>query len=109
MMMTAPEEIFSTLLDDPDLVELVELFVGELPDRTAQLAKAMQSGDMAEVGRYAHQLKGAAGSYGFECVTPYAAKLERAARSGEPEDRVQSALDELRAICARLRATAPTI
>lgn len=106
-MITAPAEIYSSLVDDEDLQELVELFVAEIPERTAKLLDSMQSGDFVELGRYAHQLKGAAGSYGFDGVTPFAARLEQAARNHEPEKEIESALNELVDICGRLRAGSP--
>jgi HPt (histidine-containing phosphotransfer) domain-containing protein len=106
-MLTASAEIYSTLVDDEDLLELVQLFVDELPERLAKLVDALHQGEIAEVGRYAHQLKGAAGSYGFDAVTPFAARLEKSARSGEPEDAVEAALSELLEMCSRLRAGIP--
>lgn len=107
MMLTTAEPIYSTLLDDPEMFELVELFVSELPERLAQLEQAHSSGNMSELGRFAHQLKGAAGSYGFDAVTPFAARVERTARSGEPENVVRGALMDLLEICARLRGGLP--
>jgi HPt (histidine-containing phosphotransfer) domain-containing protein len=101
-MIDAPSAIYSTLLDDPDLQELVELFVEELPQRTAQLMAAKSAGDRSELGRYAHQLKGAVGAYGFEGVTQYAARLEEAARSDAPEEEIERALTDLIEICGRL-------
>lgn len=106
-MITAPEAIYSTLNDDEELLELVELFVSELPTRMAKLTELATRGDIAELGRFAHQIKGAAGSYGFDDVTPYAARLEEAARSGEPLESVESAAGELLEICGRLRAGMP--
>ncbi len=96
--------IFSTLGGDPDLGDLVALFVDEMPDRVSALETHFAAGDMAELGRTAHQIKGAAGSYGFGCVTPAAARVETAAKSQEPENVVREALDELVGMCGRLQA-----
>lgn len=106
-MICATEPIYSTLTDDEELLELVELFVSELPERTGRLEELLSRGDLGEVGRLAHQLKGAAGSYGFDEVTPYAARLEHAARSGESKEAIELALAELVEICGRLRAGLP--
>ncbi|MDP6554248.1 MAG: Hpt domain-containing protein [Pirellulaceae bacterium] len=46
--------------------ELVEMYVDEMPDRIAALERAFDSGDMEGLQRAAHQMKGAAGSYGFD-------------------------------------------
>jgi histidine phosphotransfer protein HptB len=103
-MICTTEPIYSTLTDDEELLELVELFVSELPERTGMLEEQLSRGDLLEVGRLAHQLKGAAGSYGFDDVTPYAAKLEQIARAGESTDAAVAALNELIEICGRLRS-----
>ena len=87
-----------------DLAELVDWFVAEVPDRIASLRHAFDAHDLAELGRLAHQIKGAAGSYGYSAVTPIAARLESAAKSAEPEDQIRTALEELTAICSRLRS-----
>lgn len=107
-MITAPLAIYSTLNDDEDLLDLVDLFVSEIPQRTAKLVELMSQRDIEELGRFAHQLKGAAGSYGFDVVTPYAARLEQAARSGESIEEVQAALTEVVEVCGRLRAGLPS-
>ena len=55
------------------------------------------------MARTAHQLKGAAGSYGFDAVTPYAARLEALLREAGQEEAVLAALDELLGVCRRVR------
>jgi HPt (histidine-containing phosphotransfer) domain-containing protein len=106
MTVTTPATtpIYSKLGSDPELSELVELFVGELPDRLAALRANYDAGQFADLARLAHQMKGAAGSYGFASVTPAAERLEVAAGKREPEDLIREALDELVALCGRLRA-----
>jgi HPt (histidine-containing phosphotransfer) domain-containing protein len=101
------EPIYSKLGADADLSELVEMFVQEIPDRVAALQAQFAARDMAELARTAHQIKGAAGSYGFGAVTPSAARLESSAKAQEPEEAVQEALDELIGTCMRLRAGTP--
>lgn len=98
--------VFSALAGDPELRELVALFAQEMPQRIRRLAEAFDSGDSETVGRLAHQLKGAAGSYGFHQITPYAARLETAVKAGETKAHVRRALDDLVALCSRVRAGA---
>jgi len=57
--------------------ELVEMFVDEMPERIALLGEALASGDRESLERTAHQMKGSAGSYGFDQLTPYAAAVAR--------------------------------
>lgn len=72
------------LEDDPEFVELIDLFVSSLPARIAQINSCAQAGNLAEVAMIAHQLKGAAGSYGFPELTREASELETAARNADP-------------------------
>jgi histidine phosphotransfer protein HptB len=102
------ELYYSKLAHEPDVAELVELFVNELPGRLEEMAWATTRGDWQEVARLAHQLKGAGGSHGFAQLTPYAWKLEQAARNFTSEGEVAAALDKLIAVAARVRAGVPS-
>ena len=98
---------YSSLGNDPDLHELVEEYISEMPDRLAAFGAAFKSGDLELLRRTTHQMKGAAGSYGFNQVTPYAAKLESAIVDNRPIDEICKLLDELLGMCLRLRAGSP--
>ena len=99
--------IYSVFGDDPDLGEIVSMFVEEMPSRVDNLLKLLNRGDRELLGRCAHQLKGTAGSYGFDQITPSAARLERALVSNEPEDAIYSAVQELATLCRSVRAGGP--
>lgn len=76
------EEIFPTVLHsemtgDPDLAPLVARFADALPQRVATIADALQEGRLDRAAHAAHQLKGAAGSYGYPAVSDLARKLEQ--------------------------------
>jgi HPt (histidine-containing phosphotransfer) domain-containing protein len=101
------EPIHSSLAEDAGLGEIVELFVAEMPERIERLLSRAAAGDWPELGRLAHQLKGAAGSYGFEPVSPAAARLEAAVQCECPEAQIRAALDELIGMCRRMRAGLP--
>ena len=101
------ELLYSTLADDPDLCEIVDMFVDEMPDRIANLLDQLESGNRKELRRAAHQLKGAAGSYGFDAISPSAATLEKALRSDKPEAEIQRATDSLVALCRRATSGTP--
>jgi HPt (histidine-containing phosphotransfer) domain-containing protein len=100
--------IYSSLGADPDLGELVALFVEEMPERISRLQQALTKGDREDLYHAAHQLKGAAGSYGFGQLTPLAAAVERAARDNEPEGALRKALQELISLCQQVRAGMPS-
>lgn len=98
---------YSTLSSDEDLVELVQLFIDELPSRLVQLQQALEDGRWNELARFAHQLKGAGGSYGFPQLTPVAARLEQLAQQGADETLLRAALDDLIDTTGKLRAGTP--
>jgi HPt (histidine-containing phosphotransfer) domain-containing protein len=104
------QAVYSEFGDDLDLGDIVEMFVDEMPSRTAALVESMKKQDWEGSRRLAHQLKGAAGSYGFHDVTPLAARLETALRDGASEGEIQEAAEDLLSLCDRLRSgVAPPI
>jgi HPt (histidine-containing phosphotransfer) domain-containing protein len=98
------EFVASELAESADLRELIELFVDDLPQRLAAMRAATRVGDLDSVGRLAHQLKGAGGSYGFPVVSGAALDVELAARRVGSASVVSASLDVLEAICNRVRA-----
>lgn len=101
------QPVYSQLGGDPDLGELVSMFVAEMPRRISAFQQEQSAGNREAIGRLAHQMKGAAGSYGFNQATPYAARLENAARENLPEEELLLALNELLDLCSRMRAGVP--
>jgi HPt (histidine-containing phosphotransfer) domain-containing protein len=99
-----PQAIYSTLGNDPDLGELVEMYVEEMPDRIAALVQAFDSGDMEMLRKLSHQMKGAAGSYGFNQLTPLANAVQFSVRDNEPEEQIEKTLQELLGACRQVRA-----
>jgi HPt (histidine-containing phosphotransfer) domain-containing protein len=99
--------LYSSLADDPEMGELVELFVDELPDRLESMRVALASADLDTLARCAHQLKGAAGSYGFDALTPALKDLEHAARQKGLQDELQRLLGEVTELCGRVRSGLP--
>ncbi|MCA0374718.1 MAG: response regulator [Gemmatimonadetes bacterium] len=73
---TTPARLRSDLVDDPDLGPLVRQFAAALPQRVAALRDAVTAHDLPQAARLAHQLKGAAGSYGFPRIGEGARALE---------------------------------
>ncbi|MEI8371490.1 MAG: response regulator [Planctomycetota bacterium] len=102
-----PMAIYSQLASDPNLVDLVDIFVQDMPNRINALETQAQSRDWQQLTRTAHQIKGAAGSYGFGEITPYAARLEAAAKEGCQEQEILSTLDELLELCRCIRSGVP--
>ena len=100
------DAIISNLTDDDDeMLELVEMFVGELPDRIAAIDNAIEKQDLAEVGRLSHQLKGSAGCYGFPTITDAAMLLNSRVTADKELKIVSLHADALRELCGRAQAS----
>jgi len=96
--------IFSSFADDPDMKELVDLFVGEMSERISQLRIMDSACDLIQLQRLAHQLKGAGGGYGFPAITEAASRLEANVKEGEDSGQIEMAISELAALCDRATA-----
>jgi CheY-like chemotaxis protein/HPt (histidine-containing phosphotransfer) domain-containing protein len=94
--------IVSEFADDAEMTELVEGFVAGLGDSIERAQVAMTTNDMVVLQRVAHQLKGAAGGYGFMQITEAAASLEHAVR--QRDEGVPKKLAEVISLCRRARA-----
>ncbi len=99
--------VYSDLGADEDLGELVEMFVMELPNRIDSLQEALGGNDLSTLKTLAHQMKGAAGSYGFHAISPVAAALEEVATDDNLDIEIQHCVQDLVGICQRARAGAP--
>jgi len=94
--------IYSQLADDPDLYDLVKMFVAEMPTRIDRLTKEFGEKNWDDLKNLAHQLKGAVGCYGFCEVTPAAGKLEHSLQHHLPEEEIRQSLVELLDLCRRM-------
>jgi HPt (histidine-containing phosphotransfer) domain-containing protein len=78
--MTSPQPVprrtVSEFANDPEMAELVELFVSEMPERIAALQRAWEEKHLTDLTRLSHQLKGASAGYGFPTIGTAAAVLE---------------------------------
>ena len=101
------DAIYSTLGNDPELGELVSMFVDELQQRVDHMAECVQEEDWQQLGRAAHQLKGAAGSYGFQQLTPVLQQLESSAKQADDPHDTLKAFEVIVRYCDRVRAGGP--
>jgi two-component system, sensor histidine kinase len=98
----AQDPIASSLpTDDPDFREIVEEFVDQFRTRLGVMQEALGRGDLEELRRLAHWLKGAGGSAGFEAITAPAKHLEMVVKDQQC-DEIESALEELLKLSARI-------
>lgn len=71
-------ELHSSLSTDPEMADLVRMFVADAPLKIGKFERALEAGDTEELRILAHQLKGAAPGYGFDDLAPIAKALEEA-------------------------------
>lgn len=100
--------ILSEFATDPDMADLVELFVSEMPARIESLSKAWESRDYESLKRLAHQLKGASAGYGFPTIGAAAGVVEErllgvgSTGFGEQAEAIAAQVRELSEMCKRV-------
>lgn len=67
------------------LTELAQLFLEEAPQLIEAMRKALRQGDMKELARSAHSMKGAAGNFFAHGTVSAASQLEDDAKRGDVE------------------------
>ncbi len=78
MVIAPPPEGMNPLVAQPRLAKLVDRFVGGLDERVAALEKAIANDNRQSLRVLSHQLKGAAGGYGYPEISRAADALEHA-------------------------------
>ena len=91
------------------LTELIQLFLEEAPQLIDAMRAALRKGDMEELRRSAHSMKGAASNFSAFATAKAATQLENDARMGDTisaraslaalEAVIESLLPELAALC----------
>lgn len=92
-----PTRLRSEFADDPDMAELVDEFVQELGSRIEAIRAAFETEDASRLKTIAHQLKGAAGGYGFPTIGFAAGDVER--NIGAEAHELRNKVEELIRLC----------
>jgi HPt (histidine-containing phosphotransfer) domain-containing protein len=95
----ADEKIYSQLAGDPEFTDLLESFVKDMPIRANRIHDHLLEGKLDDASDILHQLKGAAGIYGFLPIYEAARDLE--ARVKSQEDGIVEVAKELVNICKK--------
>lgn len=96
--------LISDFAGDPDMAELVEDYVMNLPLRAAAISAALAADQLDELRTLAHQVKGSAGGYGFGPITTQAAQVESLLRNQAQLDQLRKEVDALVDLCNRASA-----
>ncbi|MDR1384082.1 MAG: hypothetical protein LBJ67_09590 [Planctomycetaceae bacterium] len=86
--LTLPNTVHAMLANDPDLWNIMQFFVNEMPLRIQKLLNEDQTKDWEKRSCTAHQHKEAAGSDGFCEVSPVAVHLGQTAKSSANENEI---------------------
>lgn len=86
------EPLTSDFADDPDMVEIIEMFIDGLSDRIESITTAFEDRNFTTVSGIAHQLKGAAGGYGYPSLSELAFEVEHLAKQNADDAQIEDAL-----------------
>lgn len=102
--MSQDAPIYSSMAGDPDFQDLLEMFAESMEEKKILLQETLNSCDWEEMGRQAHQLKGAGGGYGFSGLTDVAYALEICCKADEVDEvQLKAALDNVMCYLNRVR------
>ncbi|MSQ01223.1 MAG: Hpt domain-containing protein [Myxococcales bacterium] len=98
--------LYSELAGQPDFAEPLAAFVAVLPQRATAMEDALEEGELQALGVLAHQLKGAAGCYGFPSITAAVGGVERSLEAPTTRHALREKMAVLAELCRRARAPA---
>jgi len=94
--------IYSTLLQqEPEMDDLVTIFLEKLPGMILQLHSAVQSLDMTELSHLLHNMKSIGGGYGFPQLSELSEAMENAIRE-EAYAKLAEFLQHFDSLCERI-------
>ena len=97
----ADQPVVSSYADDPEMSELVEVFVGEMPGRMNAIEQALEQLDLRTLTMLSHQLKGTAGGYGFQPIIDSAHVVEQQAKAQADVQTLRQSVGQLVDLCNR--------
>lgn len=104
--MSAKGMLGGGLLDPNEVAQLVQAYLSELPSRAENIENAVRGQDHHALAELAHQLKGAAGVYGFARISEAAREVHQLAEEEEDWGRLQTVVAELVELCRQAAANA---
>ncbi len=91
----------SDLAADEEFAELIELFTGDLDKKISDMHEMLDVDRLDDLTRLAHQLKGAAGGYGYPAISEAARIVEQQTKQGTVDGDLTQAVDDLATLCQR--------
>lgn len=94
--------------DKEVVVEIIDIFIKEYPDRMAQLEQDIQAGDLDSLYKHAHSLKGVIANFYDEDARQLALALETKGKTKDPSG-APELLQKLKSACELLLAELKTL
>jgi HPt (histidine-containing phosphotransfer) domain-containing protein len=83
------------------MLEIIEMFIDGLHERLESIQTAFDDRILTTVSGIAHQLKGAAGGYGYPTLSERAFEVEQLAKQNAPDQQIEESLTLLIEQCHR--------
>jgi signal transduction histidine kinase/CheY-like chemotaxis protein/HPt (histidine-containing phosphotransfer) domain-containing protein len=96
------DKIKSSLLGYPGMKNIILEFIEGLPEELQKISDSLERFDMTTLRRTVHQIRGAAGGYGFDQITGPAAAAEESIRAEASIDVIREKIDGLTDIIRRI-------
>src|SRR5205085_1318672 len=85
----------SEFADDADMRAVLAEFIADLPGQVSRIAGLVEEGNVEELRRMVHRLKGAGGGYGFPRITQAAGAAEQRVKECETVEEVGREVEAL--------------
>lgn len=100
--------LLSRLAGDEDMLDIIEMFVAEMPERVRQIEAMVDDEDVLSLARIASQMKGAAEEIGFTPITEAAERVEVLLLPGQTDmEQLSASVRQLCRLCLRASAERP--
>ncbi len=99
------EPLLSSFAQDRQMLPLIDGFIKDLPARIREIETAFASDDLDALQKACRNLKGEAGSFGFEPISASASELEDAVLAQKPKEELKKPFAFLVRLCSQARAS----
>jgi PAS domain S-box-containing protein len=99
---TTAGPIKSTMMTQPGMLEIITQFVEGLPAEVKKMSDSLEKNDMNSLRKVVHQLRGAAGGYGFTPITAPAASAEASITASRDLKSITMEIESLIAMVRRI-------
>ena len=97
----------SSLANDARVAKVLDRFISRLPERVNQMRDLLDGGDLENLRKAVHNLKGAGSGYGFAPLSEQSARAEDALRARQSLDQVRREVEQLVELIRRVSGYDP--